>query len=214
MLGSLMTRGSRLRGSGEAGAVARVLLVAAIPFLSGCMSAVIVSVGKPQEYLQSRSTTPARAQWHLGAPAYSQRYSPPVQIRNTPEFRYNAAHGGFPFAWGIHECADGAVTALCEVYTRRGPYVDMLRGEVYGLIAGLTFGIGDIVCLPYAIRERWQLSRRYFSITFWYDEQGRYIACSEGDITNPASNFELGEASPTPPGRYVAPGSQDGATER
>jgi len=50
------------------------------------------------------------------------------------------------------------------------------------MIGAMTLGIGDIICLPSAITQRYEMSEKYYSITFWYDENGCFVGKYEGDI--------------------------------
>ena len=87
-----------------------------------------------------------------------------------------------PFVWDGHEEGSGNLAARCEIYMREGPYFDMERGQAYGMIGTLTFGVGDVLFLPLAVKERIAMSNRQYSLTFWYDEYGRFVGYYEGSL--------------------------------
>lgn len=179
-------------------------LVMASVVISGC-SSIIISTGKPFEYLQSHSTTMQRVEKRLGTPSWSTNYPAPLRIRDTPEFVSNSASQKYhrPFVWGVNDSAEKKIVKYCAVYTRRGPYWEDLRGQAYGMAAGMTLGISEICYLPLSIVERMELSQRYFSLTFWYDQDRRYVGSYEGDINNPKSDWFSGDEIKEAPGKSV-----------
>lgn len=176
----------------------RVCLYGLLSFVllfSGCVSAAIVGSGKQHEYLRKDSTTMERVEARLGTPAWSRYYPNQVRIRESDEYlEYAKKSGGHgPFIWGTEEMAEDRWVSYCAVYTRTGPYEEVLRGQGYGMVGGMTLGVGDIVCLPFAITERIELSKNNFSLTMWFDENRQYVAVFEGDINNVASDFYSGD---------------------
>lgn len=161
------------------------VMIASLTFLMcGCMSATIVGTGKRYEGLTSHSTTVDQVRKSLGKPSWSQVYAPPIPINTSSD--------------------QGPKAALCEVYTRRGPYAEPIRGEAYAMIGALTLGIGDIISIPFAIRDRTELNKRNYSLTFWFDDSGFVVSCFRGDFTiqPPAEDIWGKEPQATPAERH------------
>lgn len=154
--------------------------------LCGCMSAVVVSSGKRYEHLAKPSTSVTKVRKSLGNPLWRESYFPPIPINKTGVFlAYTVTNAPFePFVWDGMDVGETKtnVAVLCEIYTRQGPYADMERGQAYGMIGAMTLGVGDVLCLPFAIYQRHQMGKRYYSLTFWYNEKGTFVGLYEGDI--------------------------------
>ena len=163
-----------------------ILLIAILAFTlqTGCMSAMIVGSGKIYFHLISSDTTVDDVRKSLGMPAWSEVYDPPMPIDKTPQYLERASFMDpwSPFVWdGQKEGSDNR-TARCEIYTRQGPYADMERGQAYGMIGALTFGLGDVLFLPLAVKKRIEMSSCFYSLTFWYNEHGRFVGYYEGSL--------------------------------
>ena len=63
----------------------------------------------------------------------------------------------------------------------------MERGQGYGMVSGMTLGIGDVVILPTGIQNRTAMSKQKSSITFWYGQDKKVQDCYTGDVLDPAS---------------------------
>ena len=50
------------------------------------------------------------------------------------------------------------------------------------MIGTLTFGVGDVLFLPYAVKERIEMSNCLYSLTFWYDDHGRFVGYYDGSL--------------------------------
>ena len=163
-----------------------ILLIAilASTVQTGCLSAMIVGSGKMYSHLISSDTTVNDVRSSLGMPAWSEVYDPPLPIDKTPQYLERASYMDpwSPFVWDGHEEGSDNLAARCEIYTREGPYADMERGQAYGMIGALTFGVGDVLFLPYAVKERIEMSNCLYSLTFWYDEDGRFVGYYEGSL--------------------------------
>ena len=148
------------------------------------MSAAIVGSGKQYEKLLRKSATLEEIEAELGTSTWKRAYTPSLPIRQTPEYLTLAKRmaPSEPFVWGTTNTADAEFTALCAIFTRKGPYTDIERGQVYGMISGMTLFVGDIICLPFAIKERLQMNQEYYSLTFWFDDNNRYVGYYYGDI--------------------------------
>ena len=80
------------------------------------------------------------------------------------------------------------------------------------MIVGMTLGIGEIICLPMAICERYEMSKRYYSLTFWYDANGIFTGYYEGDIRDMDDswlNWSNGRETMEPNKRVDQTGSSD-----
>ena len=157
------------------------MMVGLAAFVSGCMSATIISSGKSYPREIARAKTVEEARKFLGPPAWSQPCIPPKHFTSEES-----------------EPAQHLVATLFEVYTRQGPYAVPLRGEAYAMLGALTFGVADILLLPVAIHDRLRMSKLYYSITIWFDEQGRYVTSCQGDVTDvdPDINWNNGLQQP------------------
>ncbi len=165
-----------------------VLLVLACVSISSCVSATIAASGKSYEHLLNKKTTVRDVRKSLGDASWSRAHQPPVAIKNSDEYRsyvLNQKNNSKPHVWNGDEFSEGAITSLCEVYTRKGPYADIDRGQGYAMASGLTLGIGDLIYMPSAIKDRNEMSKEYYSLTFWYDSNGQFIGLYEGDIRKP-----------------------------
>ena len=164
--------------------------------LSGCVSGAIVGSGKRHDYLSKDSTTMELVEKRLGTPTWSRYYPNQVKIRNSDEYRayIKDSDGDTPFIWGTEETAEERFISYCAVYTRTGPYEEALRGQGYGMVGGMTLGVGDVICLPFAISERIELSNNIFSLTMWFDENHQYVGVFEGDINDVNSDFYSGKS--------------------
>ncbi|WP_027360702.1 hypothetical protein [Desulforegula conservatrix] len=173
-----------------------------IPFLvlaflfSGCVSASIVGYGKRYEYLLESSTTIEDVRNELGKASWTQEYHPPLAISKTREYlEYTNINKPFePFVWNGNDVSKDRLASYCEVYTREGPYYNMERGQAYGMFSAITLGIGEIFMIPSAIIKRHELSNKKYSLTFWYDENKRFVGVFKGDIKDPCNNnFNWGQ---------------------
>lgn len=158
---------------------------------AGCIfSGLVVGTGKGHEHLNHRSVKLEKVRQDLGDPAYSRIYKPTRPISLTEEYKaLTKAKGYTPSVRGDGDTSKNERTALCEVYSRIGPFADMNRGQGYGMASGLTLGVADIVLLPTAIKERSELNKEKFSITFWYDQEMRVIGTYKGDIRSKTSHW-------------------------
>lgn len=196
------TGGSRMRravGSGQLPRVNQtywhqmkilnaVSLILSTLSLGACVSATIAASGKSYEHLLNKRTTVQDVRNSLGEAEWSKSHHPPVPIKNTEEYKAYVTkqiNRNAPFVWNGDDTSENAVTSLCEVYTRQGPYSDANRGQGYGMASGLTLGVGDVLYLPSAINYRNKISKDFYSLTFWYDSDGHFIGYSKGDIRKP-----------------------------
>lgn len=163
-----------------------IILLLFSTLFSGCVSATIVGYGKRYESLLEPSTSVDDVRNELGDASWSKEYHPALAICNTPEFIEHAKNitPFDPFIWDGNEVSKERLASYCEVYTREGPFYNMERGQAYGMIGALTLGLGDILLLPSAIIKRYELSNKKFSLTFWYDENKKFIGYFQGDINS------------------------------
>lgn len=161
-------------------------------YLTGCVSATIVGSGKRYEHLLKKKTTMHDVRESLGDPEWSRQYVPSIPISETEEYKSylnNTKNHYPPFIWGEKEQANHGDTALCEVYTRKGPYEDVLRGQGHGMVGAMTLGVGDVLLIPSAINEKGEMNKKYYSLTFWYDTSGHYVGYYYGDIRSAHRQF-------------------------
>jgi len=169
-----------------------------LPFLGGCISATIASSGKRYKYLVKPKTSIEKTRKKLGDPIWKKTYPESVPINKTPEYMNNTNESDShkPFIWGGKEMGEEKAASYCEVYTKKGPFYELERGQMYGMISGLTLGIGDILFIPHAIKHRRALSRLYYSVTFWFDENKKFVAMYNGDIRIPNYPHHEGQFRP------------------
>lgn len=159
-------------------------------FTSGCISGTIVGAGKRYEHLEAADTSAEQVRRELGSPSYRRFYGHPTPLNSTPEYKsFVKSTGASPFVWGNGAFQKAPPVVSCEVYTRRGPFADMSRGQAYGMVGGMTLGVGDVLLLPIAIGERSLLSKQKFSLTFWYNQDRKVQGFYRGDIRDPTSTW-------------------------
>lgn len=162
-------------------------------FLFGCVSAAIVGTGKPHTHLYKSKITKEAVHRSFGKPIYSQTFDQPTPIIQTPEIQRLEKMGKHVYVWGgdKHERAieegnlpktEETPVSSYEVFERTGPFADMIRGEAYGMVSGLTLGLGEVINIPMAIKERIALSKNKFHKTIWFDETNHFVAVFDGDI--------------------------------
>jgi hypothetical protein len=153
--------------------------------VAGCVSGTIVGNGKSYEHLLNKRKTIDAVRKSLGDPVWATSYPVPTPIEDTPEYAlYVKKHerNSKPFIWNGDDSRKEDKASFCEIYKRKGPYADMSRGQGYAMVGGMTLGIGDVVSLPSAIKERSEMNKKEYSLTFWYDQQRRFVGYYYGDI--------------------------------
>lgn len=162
-------------------------------FLFGCVSGTIVGTGKPHRHLYKSKITKKDVHRSFGKPIFSQTYDQPTPIIQTPEIQQLERMGKHVSVWGgnkneraieeknLPKTIEIPVSSY-DVFERKGPFADMIRGEAYGMISGLTLGVGDVIGIPFAIKERAALSKNKFHKTIWFDESNHFVAVFNGDI--------------------------------
>lgn len=161
--------------------------------LSGCVSSAIIQSGKSHTHLYKPKVTMAKVHRSIGEPVYSKHYDQPTPIEETDEYKaFETAHKDI-FIWGGDKRETDiemkgfpktktVIASYCEVFVNHGPFEELIRGEVYGMAAGLTLGLSEFYFVPVAIKERWELSKLDFYKTFWFDETKKFLAVFNGDI--------------------------------
>jgi hypothetical protein len=153
-------------------------------------SRMIASSGKEHEHLHAHNVTIARVRKELGEPTYSRKIAPSSPISKTTEYiAYSKKAGG---SFGLPSIGFGNqdahnIAALCEVYTRQGPFSSPQRGRFYAEQASYSGGFTEFDNIPKAIRKR--LSGETSSITFWYDPQMHVTGVFQGDIREAGSDW-------------------------
>ena len=157
----------------------------------------IVQSGKKHEHLLKNSTTKIIVRNDLGTPIWSRKYNPEISIDNSEEFllyKHNKnmrpfIHGVLDDSWGKKSDAIKKKVTHVEVYAHKGPLYNMERGQGYGMIHGMTFGIGGIFLLPMAIKKHYEMARETNYLTFWFDKNGHYVAVFTGNIKSQIENY-------------------------
>lgn len=153
--------------------------------LSGCVSTAIVSfAGKRYKHLLNSSIDAKCVQRQLGEPFWRKEYAPPLPIKCTDEYKTRLTEDKTKsFIWGVHETAESRLASVCEVYKIKGPLQDQERGQAYGMAVGCTFGLAEVldpIFIPISIRQ--MTDKHWWYLTFWYDQENRYVGYYEGDI--------------------------------
>jgi hypothetical protein len=168
---------------------------------TGMIPSWVAASGKKYSHLVNRSTTVDVVRAELGVPAWKGLYQPEVEIRRTAEYvAYKEQNGLEPYVRG--PCAGSGEfgadcrTASVEVYEIKGRLHDLARGQGYGMVHGMTFGIAGVFFLPSAIMDRIESADRTSYLTFWYDSNKKVVGVFEGNLwtesgTGPRPNSAL-----------------------